>query len=264
LAHLLIVDDDANTLASLARAFRLAGHEATVCDNAARALELVKSQPFDMMMSDVVMPGKDGLTLLEELRNLVAQVQGTVQRVTETTGEVEATSTELLAASDEQLREIRETGESVLQMAGRINEVSAQAQHSAEVARQCRVSCQSATRWLASWKKGGEVALKKAPRAGRPPRLSADDFERLKSLLAKPLQIDTIGRKGYRGDRETTKWRAGASIPECEWCRVMTTQSLWSAWSVARCSIRTSFATWSWRRRVRCRARKPMGEARAA
>jgi two-component system nitrogen regulation response regulator NtrX len=68
LAHLLIVDDDANTLASLARAFRLAGHEATVCDNAARALELVKSQPFDMMMSDVVMPGKDGLSLLEDLR----------------------------------------------------------------------------------------------------------------------------------------------------------------------------------------------------
>ena len=68
MAHLLIVDDDANTLASLARAFRLAGHEATVCDNAARALELVKSQPFDMMMSDVVMPGKDGLSLLEDLR----------------------------------------------------------------------------------------------------------------------------------------------------------------------------------------------------
>ena len=70
MAHLLIVDDDANTLASLARAFRLAGHEATVCDNAARALDLVKSQPFDMMMSDVVMPGKDGLALLEDLRGL--------------------------------------------------------------------------------------------------------------------------------------------------------------------------------------------------
>jgi DNA-binding NtrC family response regulator len=67
LAHLLIVDDDANTLASLARAFRMAGHEATVCDNAGRALDLVKSQPFDLMLSDVVMPGKDGLTLLEEV-----------------------------------------------------------------------------------------------------------------------------------------------------------------------------------------------------
>jgi two-component system nitrogen regulation response regulator NtrX len=70
MAHLLIVDDDNNTLASLARAFRMAGHEATVCDNAARALELVKTQAFDMMLSDVVMPGKDGLSLLEDLRNL--------------------------------------------------------------------------------------------------------------------------------------------------------------------------------------------------
>jgi len=67
-AHLLIVDDEANTLASLSRAFRLAGHEATVCDNAAKALELAKSQHFDVILSDVVMPGKDGLTLLEELK----------------------------------------------------------------------------------------------------------------------------------------------------------------------------------------------------
>src|ERR1700745_2855896 len=48
----------------------MAGHEATVCDNAARALDLLKAQPFDMMLSDVVMPGKDGLALLEDVRKL--------------------------------------------------------------------------------------------------------------------------------------------------------------------------------------------------
>jgi len=67
-SHLLIVDDDPNTLASLARAFRLAGHEATVADRASRALELVRAQSFDLIFSDVVMPDKDGITLLEEMR----------------------------------------------------------------------------------------------------------------------------------------------------------------------------------------------------
>jgi two-component system, NtrC family, nitrogen regulation response regulator NtrX len=69
-AHILIIDDDANTLASLARAFRLAGHEATVCDNAARALELAKAERFDLILSDVVMPGRDGISLLEDFKSI--------------------------------------------------------------------------------------------------------------------------------------------------------------------------------------------------
>jgi two-component system, NtrC family, nitrogen regulation response regulator NtrX len=67
-ANLLIVDDEPNTLASLSRAFRLAGHDATVCDNAPKALEFARSQNFDLIFSDVVMPGKDGLSFLEDLR----------------------------------------------------------------------------------------------------------------------------------------------------------------------------------------------------
>jgi twitching motility protein PilJ len=73
---------------------------------------------------------------VEELRLLVGNVQNTATRVAHTTSQVENTSTELLAASTEQLREIRETGQSVLTMAERINGVSSQAQESATVARQ--------------------------------------------------------------------------------------------------------------------------------
>ena len=70
MSRLLIVDDDPNTLASLSRAFRLAGHEVQVADNAARAVALIREELFDLIFSDVVMPGKDGIALLEEIRGL--------------------------------------------------------------------------------------------------------------------------------------------------------------------------------------------------
>jgi twitching motility protein PilJ len=80
---------------------------------------------------------------VEELRSLVANVQNTASRVAQTTSDVDATSTELLAASNEQLHEIRETGRSVVEMAGRINGVSEQAQESARVARQSLQAAES-------------------------------------------------------------------------------------------------------------------------
>ncbi len=70
MSHLLIVDDDTNTLASLSLAFRLAGHQTTLADSAQKALECLREQTFDVILSDVVMPDKDGIALLEEMRGL--------------------------------------------------------------------------------------------------------------------------------------------------------------------------------------------------
>jgi two-component system nitrogen regulation response regulator NtrX len=70
MTRVLVVDDDQTTLASLSRAFRLAGYEAVVCDSAARAIALVQHEKFDIVFSDVVMPGKDGLAMLGELREI--------------------------------------------------------------------------------------------------------------------------------------------------------------------------------------------------
>src|SRR5262249_3796422 len=66
----LIVDDDQNTLASLSRAFRLAGYETAVCDQPARAIAMLRDERFDIVCSDVVMPGKDGLSMLADLREI--------------------------------------------------------------------------------------------------------------------------------------------------------------------------------------------------
>ena len=70
MTRILIVDDEASTLASLSRAFRLAGYEAVVCDSAVRAIGLLRHEHFDLVFSDVVMPGKDGLAMLAELRDI--------------------------------------------------------------------------------------------------------------------------------------------------------------------------------------------------
>jgi two-component system, NtrC family, nitrogen regulation response regulator NtrX len=70
MSRVLIVDDDQSTLASLSRAFRLAGHDAVVCDSATRAVSLLRSERFDVVFSDVVMPGKDGLAMLADLREI--------------------------------------------------------------------------------------------------------------------------------------------------------------------------------------------------
>ena len=70
MTRVLIVDDDQTTLASISRAFRLAGYEAVVCDQAAGAIALARSERFDVVISDVVMPGKDGLSMLADLREL--------------------------------------------------------------------------------------------------------------------------------------------------------------------------------------------------
>lgn len=79
---------------------------------------------------------------VEELRLLVGSVQKTASQVVDTTTQVDNTSAQLLAISTEQLREIRATGQAILDMAQRITEVSAQAQSSAEVANQSLLSAE--------------------------------------------------------------------------------------------------------------------------
>jgi twitching motility protein PilJ len=73
---------------------------------------------------------------IEELRLLVGSVQRTAAQVAQTTSRVEVTSEDLLKRTNAQMQEIRQTGQSVLDMADRISQVSGQAQESAQVARQ--------------------------------------------------------------------------------------------------------------------------------
>ncbi len=64
----LIVDDEPNMLHMLSAVLKEDGFECETANNAQEALEHVKNKQFDFILSDVRMPGIDGLKLLELLK----------------------------------------------------------------------------------------------------------------------------------------------------------------------------------------------------
>ncbi|TMB06735.1 MAG: response regulator [Deltaproteobacteria bacterium] len=72
MSRILIVDDDAALLRALPEALRLRLADAAVdtCDSAADALRLIAATDYDAVVSDIKMPGMDGLVLLAEIRSL--------------------------------------------------------------------------------------------------------------------------------------------------------------------------------------------------
>src|SRR5205809_5699759 len=71
-ARILIVDDDVALLEALPRALRLRldGVEIDTVDNAGDALIRIIGTDYDAIVSDIKMPGMDGLAVLEEIRKL--------------------------------------------------------------------------------------------------------------------------------------------------------------------------------------------------
>jgi twitching motility protein PilJ len=72
---------------------------------------------------------------VEELRALVGRINSTAEQVSAASTQARDIATRLLTASESQSREIRDTGERVLQMTSAINDVSRSAGESAKVAR---------------------------------------------------------------------------------------------------------------------------------
>src|SRR5207245_3839174 len=68
--HVLIVDDDAALLEALPETLRLRMGGVTVdtADSAAAALDRIAAQDYDAIVTDIKMPGMDGLALLAEIR----------------------------------------------------------------------------------------------------------------------------------------------------------------------------------------------------
>ncbi|HAE81964.1 MAG TPA: hybrid sensor histidine kinase/response regulator [Ktedonobacter sp.] len=68
----LIVDDDTALLEALPQALnlRIEGVEVHISDTALEALKLIREHDYDAIVSDIKMPGMDGLALLEKIKEL--------------------------------------------------------------------------------------------------------------------------------------------------------------------------------------------------
>ena len=67
---ILIVDDEQNMRVALFEALSRNGHDVAVAENGQMALEMIARHPPDLVVTDIKMPGMDGLELLRQVKAL--------------------------------------------------------------------------------------------------------------------------------------------------------------------------------------------------
>jgi CheY-like chemotaxis protein len=70
MANILIVDDDEADLLGLAAVLESDGHEVLLARDGDEALEIFLTQRIHLVVTDMVMPGRDGLSLISALRSV--------------------------------------------------------------------------------------------------------------------------------------------------------------------------------------------------
>ena len=67
--QILVVDDNRLNRLKLGRALKQQGHAVTEAENGREALEMLRSQPFDLVLLDILMPEIDGFQVLREMKD---------------------------------------------------------------------------------------------------------------------------------------------------------------------------------------------------
>ena len=69
MSRILVIDDEEVIRALVMEILETAGHETTGAESAESALALLEDHEFDLVVSDVIMPGLSGLGVLEAVRS---------------------------------------------------------------------------------------------------------------------------------------------------------------------------------------------------
>ena len=66
--RILVVEDEKKTASFICKALRDEGFAVDVCHNGDDALAAARATPFDALVLDIMLPGRDGLSVLSQLR----------------------------------------------------------------------------------------------------------------------------------------------------------------------------------------------------
>ena len=69
MSDILIVDDDCQVLDVLSEMLRLEGHSVETAENGLVAATRMEKQRFDLVITDLIMPEKEGLETIADMRN---------------------------------------------------------------------------------------------------------------------------------------------------------------------------------------------------
>ena len=73
--HILVVDDEAEIRSSLEEILREEGYGVAGASDADEAMVLLRDAPYDVVLLDIWLPGRDGLELLAEIRDLAPEMR---------------------------------------------------------------------------------------------------------------------------------------------------------------------------------------------
>jgi DNA-binding response OmpR family regulator len=68
LGRILVVDDNRMNRLTLGHSLEQQGYNVSAAEDGYQALEMLRSQPFDLILLDIVMPGLDGFQVLEQIK----------------------------------------------------------------------------------------------------------------------------------------------------------------------------------------------------
>jgi CheY-like chemotaxis protein len=70
MSSILVVDDDTQVLDVMSEMLRLEGHEVSVAENGRQAVDRMRADHFDLVITDLIMPEKEGLETIADIRKL--------------------------------------------------------------------------------------------------------------------------------------------------------------------------------------------------